>query len=206
MTNPQTAAPSQITQQSANGAVSTAVDTATNTAINVVETTNDFGGSNEVHVAFTADNAGGTAAYSKVYMIAGRGVAANKALPTGVTFSGDFATYADFLDYVNNVAEHIVGIRLQTDNTQNYSQKITLVNNTPNLQNAKYKNIFLSKYRQSTGNGYSDTLTIQDGNADFTILPQTNVIFDSLIKNSTVNVYFIVDKSSQSASVSPVNF
>lgn len=202
--------PGNTTVSAPTSATGVAYNPATGNSVISQELTNNFSGTNEVHVAFTADNVNAAAA-SKVYIKPGRGVIANATLPAGVTMSaGDFATYADFVDFINNVPQHVKYIRMQTDNTANYSKQLTFVNNTPNLQSTRPKNVQLSLYRVSTGNGYDDTLTVDnrkgDNAGDFLMIPQLNIIFDSLLKNSTVNIWFGVDSVAQGASVQPLTF
>jgi hypothetical protein len=121
---------------------------------------NDFGASNEMAITFTAS--GSAAASSDVFLFPGVGVAAAKVLPTGVTYSGDFATLAEFLDYMEKNKLTIAAVRAQTNNVDNFAGKFTFGERKPNLQNTLTKDLQLTKFRESNGSTFADTININE--------------------------------------------
>lgn len=164
---------------------------------------NNFGTNNTLDFTVTADNAGGTAALNTVYILAGRGDTAYQSLPSGVTVSGDYDDWANLRDYLNNIPMTITQIQLKTDDTDNFGYRIETGNMNPNRQNEKISRIDLTKYRQPTGNGYADSLTIAD--QAIAAIPQTFLSLQ-LLKNTYIRVTLTIAQLQLTAQVSPANF
>jgi|GEM_PF-6590265 len=197
---------SQNNAQAAQVTANQAVDANSGSTVQTVDTFNNLSSTNEVTATFTADNQSGTAAGTDVYILPGVGVGANKTLGTGITYSGDFASYADFIDYFTHVPMLISYIRVQTSNTANYSSRLTIQENKPNLRSPQYKDLQMTNYRISTGNGYSDTLTITNDIKGTTIWPNFSMVFKGLLKNSSISFYIGISSWARTYAMSGVSF
>lgn len=125
-----------------------------------IGSSNQLGSFNEMTIRFTA--ASNAAANATIYPVPGAGSAAAAALPANVTYTGDFSTYADLVDYLKANKLHIRYIRIQTDNTANFSGRIEFGERKPNLVSNTVQPMSLSQFRESTGNGYSDVLRLTE--------------------------------------------
>lgn len=150
--------------------------------------TNNHTGIIELRASFTADNAGGTAANSAFYPIAGCGSAARATLPAGVTYAGgSFSTYADLQDYLQKAGVVIESVRMSDAGTTNYSNEIATADVMPWNTNIQEKVYQLSDYRENVGSGYSDVINMKD--MKFVVLPNT-YMKTSILKNTTITFYF----------------
>lgn len=159
--------------------------------IGIIQTINKLPGTKEAHIKFTIDNDAGTAATNDVHIFAGRGVIANKTLPTGVTMSdGDFATIADWYDFWSNTAVHIKYLRMGTDVVGNWQKVLELSENTPNLKGIVPTTIPLSNYQEVGGGSVLGNLTVKDEPINtVTVNQNLNLIFKAMLKNSYVDIY-----------------
>lgn len=153
---------------------------------------NDLTKGSEVRLIFTADNDQLTAAKSTVHFFPGAGNSAGVTLPPGVTLSGDWTSRTDQADYFKTVASSLVGMRLETTDTDNYKNTLIVVaERMPNNETVKRK-IYLNKFHVSDGNGLNTNLYIpmeEFGKAGMFLAPQNNIYFEGLKKNTSITVY-----------------
>lgn len=131
----------------------------------------------------------GGADVSNIYLKGYRGNPASQALPAGVTLTSDIGDSAGTLDYFMSVPLNITRMVMQTDNVANYQEKLVIGQYLPPFagQVPSQRNIELTKYRQSTGNGYSDvTLPIEES---MQTSAQFFIKLSKLKANSTLNIY-----------------
>lgn len=153
---------------------------------------NNFGASNEITLTLTAS--GSAAATTDPFIFPGVGVAAAKTLPTGVTYSGDFATYAEFLDYMDKNKLTINAVRVQTTDVGNFSGKMVFGERRPNLQNTQTRDLQMTKFRESNGSTFADTININEtqlGGA-VAIRPAMFWQYKGLKASSTITFYLNV--------------
>lgn len=165
---------------------------------------NNFGSSNEMSIKFTAGTGSGTV---NVFPAPGAGSAANATLPGNVTYTGDFATYADLVDYLKTNKLAISYIRLQTNNTANFSNTMELGEVKPNRQNNAIQVLDLSEFRESTGNGFADTLTIPASKlgGGIVLRAATYAKFIGLLEASYIKVIFGVVAWDSKVELKPIS-
>lgn len=151
---------------------------------------NSIGKSSDAVIRITSANQ----AAQIVYFIPGVGKATAKALPASVTYSGDFATHADFKDYMEKNELGIVAIRLQTDNVQNFAQKLIIEERMHNDTNNPLQKLSLAKYRESNGADFADTLTIPGSEFGGKLItkPRVSIRLESIQPDSYVEMTLIV--------------
>lgn len=166
---------------------------------------NTFTSSNRLKFSLTADNAGGTAAISPVYLKPQVQVAANQTLPAGVTYAGDFASWAEFMDYLLHIRNRIRGFQIQSADTTNFARGIEIGEALPNLLIPKKQLIDFTGYRQSNGNGYSDTIVITDI-TPIIFWPALYALLQGINKNSTMTFTLFIDSWDQPTELANVSF
>lgn len=156
----------------------------------VVLAKNNFGSNNEMTVKFEA--AANAAAKVTVYPAPGPGIAAQATAPTNTTYTGDHATLVDLAAYLTANKLKVEYIRIQSNNTANFSNTMELGEIKPNRKNEAIQTLDLSEFRESTGNGFADTLTIpkEKLNGGFVIGGASYVKFNDLLQSSWVKVVF----------------
>ena len=160
----------------------------------VVLAKNNFGSNNEMTVKFEA--AANAAAKVTVYPAPGPGIAAQATAPANTTYSGDHSSLADLAAYLTANKLQVEYMRIQTSNTANFSNTIELGEIKPNRKNESIQTLDLSEFRESTGNGFADTLTIpkEKLNGGFIIGGASYVKFNDLLQSSWVKVVFGISK------------
>lgn len=151
---------------------------------------NALGKSTDAVIRLTSTNQ----AAQTVYFLPGVGKATAKALPTDVVYTGDFATHADFKDYMERNELGIVAIRLQTNKVDNFAGKLIIEERMHNDTNNPVQKINLAQFRESNGADYADTLTIPGSafGGKLVTKPRVSIRLDSLLPASFVEMTLIV--------------
>lgn len=175
-----------------------------------IQGSNDLQRGNDVRLIFTTDNDQATAAANTVYFFPGAGNAAGALLPVGVTMAtGDWTSRVDQVDYFKNVVCSLVGLRLETNDTNNYKNtQIVIGEKMPNGEVVKRK-IYLNKFQVSDGNGLNSNLEIpmsELGKAGMFISPQSQIYMEGVKKNSYVAVYAAIPAVARSFTTEAVQY
>lgn len=110
-------------------------------------------------------------------------------LPEGITVSGTFGTYAQFVKFIDREDFDCVEMRIVTDDVSHYTGDIEMGETRIDGVDVPEK-VNLTKYRVSTGNGYSDVITIKD--KPFRNKARFYMSLSSLKDNKEITFYFKV--------------
>lgn len=169
-----------------------------------INSQNNFAPVVEVKATFTADNAGGTAARTPVFVIPGCGKIADQSLGAGVTYTGDFATYADFIQYLRHVGQQLRYIKVQTsDAANNFNQTVSIGQHRPNLKDNAPQDFQLVDYRENGAGTYTDYIKIDLGDGVL-ISPQVTLLLTSLFKNTNITFFLGISHWEASKVLVPV--
>lgn len=184
MARPGTAASDIVTLGAAAPA---SIDPRTNTAAPVVFARNNFDDSTKLSLTVT----NGTADPIANIPIK-RGVGdISKGLPSGVTISTAFGSYANLQDYLEKVGMLIDGITVSTSNTANSEGGMVVGERTPDGLTNKQRIIDFTEHRVGTGNGTFDSVfDVKGADGQVQIVPQLFMTLQSLAGNSSMKFTF----------------
>jgi len=188
-------------------AISTAVGSAVtpngNGGVVTTKVTNAMQGDKELEMTFAASSA---ADISNLKIFMGAWAKDSElALPEGVTFT--CAGFGDDIERVRNyfkvVSTNVYGIRLETTDVTNYQSTLNFTEKDPTGKENLVKKT-LSKYRVPVGNGYSETIELNESDLNSIQWPALEVAFSKLKKSSSVTLYFKVRGWNKAQDLSPL--
>lgn len=120
-------------------------------------------------------------------------------MPAATTLTSSVGNHAATKKWLENVSMSIVSFRIETTNVANYEGNYLTIGKQKYTGRHDQNRVYLSKYRVSAGNGYSDVVDVKD--RPFTTIPQTFMTLKKLKFGTTVNIYFKIQGVSDAAQV-----
>lgn len=121
-------------------------------------------------------------------------------LPEGVVCTSTFGNFANFVKFIDREDFQVVEMRIQTDDTGHFTGDLEMGETRIDGVDVPEK-VNLTKYRVSTGNGYSDVITITD--KKFINKARFYMLLSSLKDNKEITFYFKVAGVSAMPMVQP---
>lgn len=186
-----------------NPVVGRAVTPNGNSSVVTTKVTNAMQGDKELEMTFAASSA---ADISNLKIFMGAWAKDSElALPEGVTFW--CAGFGDDIERVRNyfksVSTNVYGVRLETTDVTNYQATLNFTEKDPTGKESVVKKT-LSKYRVPVGNGYSETIELNEADLNSIQWPALEVAFSKLKKSSSVTLYFKVRGWNKAQDLSPL--
>ncbi|HTN47204.1 MAG TPA: hypothetical protein VL098_12720 [Flavipsychrobacter sp.] len=121
-------------------------------------------------------------------------------LPTGLTVPNTFGAWADWLRFINREDFQVSEIRIQTDDTSHFTGDLVMGETRFDGVDVPEK-VNMTKYRVSTGNGYSDVITIKD--KPFTNKARFFMQLSQILTDKQVTIYMKIAGCSAVPMVQP---
>ena len=176
----------------------TAYDNRTGAQIGAHKRFQKLGASNQMKIKLAAAS---DSTATNIPLICGSGVS-RSATPTGITYSGDFSSFALLQDFLINNPIHIKGIRIQTDDTDNYNYVLVKGERKCFNRNPNEEEVYLDDYAKAVGDGYATSAKIMD--FDFDVTRNKYLNFSTIKPGTYVIFYLVVDEMEQTADFTPL--
>jgi hypothetical protein len=164
-------------------------------------------GGNTTRLVFAADGQQ-AADKSPFYIVSGVGDLAAKALPAGLSLSGDFPSVAAWQDYAENVPLSIASIRMETSDTDNWENTVLLLGErNPDGSKPNPRKLYMTDYQVSSGNGMKKSVVIPaEVLNNFVLTPQAYIQFQGIKKGTTITIYLSIGFMQRTIIMQPADF
>lgn len=172
-------------------------------AVVTTKVTNSIQGDKELEMTFAASSAADIANL-KIFPGVWR-KASELVLPEGVTFACDGFNddWVAMCSYFRGISTNVYGIRMETTDVTNYQSTLNFTEKDPTGKETPVKKT-LSKYRVPVGNGYSETIELNESDLNVIQWPALELVLSKLVKSSSITFYFKVRGWNKAQDMSPL--